>query len=157
MGRSDSSALNIQAFSGTSSEQDQLHRLAEEWRDTQSFWPPDSILSSLKQPDMHLWYAQLQNINEWSGMILMRVVEDEAELLYIHTAAHSRGRGIGTAMLKHIQKELGHKSAKIFLEVRPSNIAAQALYTSLGFLKTGRRKHYYKDGEDALIFEIAVK
>ena len=38
------------------------------------------------------------------------------------------------------------------LEVRERNIAAQALYKSLGFKKEGVRKRYYSDtGEDAHI------
>ena len=38
------------------------------------------------------------------------------------------------------------------LEVRPSNAAAIALYTSFGFRDTGRRPGYYQDnGEDAII------
>ena len=44
---------------------------------------------------------------------------------------------------------------RIFLEVRESNLAAQALYLSRGFVNDGRRKNYYLDEqgmEDALIF-----
>lgn len=37
------------------------------------------------------------------------------------------------------------------LEVRPSNSRALALYASFGFETLGRRRHYYADGEDALI------
>ena len=38
------------------------------------------------------------------------------------------------------------------LEVRKSNVVAQNLYVSLGFIKLGVRKRYYEDnGEDALI------
>jgi ribosomal-protein-alanine N-acetyltransferase len=36
--------------------------------------------------------------------------------------------------------------------VRPSNLAALALYHKYGFAQTGRRRAYYEDnGEDALI------
>ncbi len=38
------------------------------------------------------------------------------------------------------------------LEVRTSNLAAQAVYRKLGFKNEGVRKHYYEDtGEDAII------
>ena len=38
------------------------------------------------------------------------------------------------------------------LEVRETNLGAQALYASLGFVQEGRRKGYYTDtGEDAFI------
>ena len=41
------------------------------------------------------------------------------------------------------------------LEVRESNIAAQALYRDFGFDLVGRRPHYYIDNnEDALIMTL---
>ena len=157
MSASAKSDVKILFFRSTAVERVQLHRLAKEWLSSQSFWPAESILSSLEQPDTQMWYAQNQSDQEWSGLILMRILGDDAELLYVHTAMHSRGQGIGKSMLIHAQNDLKPKPRKIFLEVRPSNAAAQALYTSLGFILSGRRKNYYKDGEDALIFEIAVK
>ena len=42
--------------------------------------------------------------------------------------------------------------ALMTLEVRRSNLAAQALYHQCGFLDVGYRKRYYEDNrEDALI------
>jgi ribosomal-protein-alanine N-acetyltransferase len=38
-----------------------------------------------------------------------------------------------------------------FLEVRPSNAAARALYERAGFRDAGLRARYYQDGEDALV------
>jgi [ribosomal protein S18]-alanine N-acetyltransferase len=44
-----------------------------------------------------------------------------------------------------------------FLEVRPSNTHALALYESLGFQVIGRRNGYYFDtGEDALVMEARL-
>ena len=44
-----------------------------------------------------------------------------------------------------------------FLEVRPSNTRALALYESLGFQVIGRRNGYYFDtGEDALVMEARL-
>ena len=40
----------------------------------------------------------------------------------------------------------------VFLEVRPTNLEALALYESFGFRVIGRRKGFYFDtGEDALV------
>ena len=47
----------------------------------------------------------------------------------------------------------------VFLEVRPSNLHAIALYQSLGFIEVGRRKAYYQaeDGrEDALVLKLSL-
>ena len=45
----------------------------------------------------------------------------------------------------------------IFLEVRPTNAAAQALYSSAGFVEIGRRKAYYRariGREDAVVLAL---
>ncbi len=43
----------------------------------------------------------------------------------------------------------------VFLEVRPTNAEALALYERFGFQVIGRRKGYYFDtGEDALVMEV---
>jgi ribosomal-protein-alanine N-acetyltransferase len=47
----------------------------------------------------------------------------------------------------------------VFLEVRPSNPLAKALYESVGFREIGRRPRYYpaKDGrEDAIVMELDI-
>jgi [ribosomal protein S18]-alanine N-acetyltransferase len=45
----------------------------------------------------------------------------------------------------------------VMLEVRRSNIQAQKLYESLGFVATGIRKGYYSDdGEDALAMTLEL-
>jgi ribosomal-protein-alanine N-acetyltransferase len=42
-----------------------------------------------------------------------------------------------------------------WLEVRPSNLAARALYESFGFKEVGRRPRYYDDTqEDALLLTL---
>ena len=45
----------------------------------------------------------------------------------------------------------------VFLEVRPTNVEAVALYEGFGFRVIGRRKGYYFDtGEDALVMEARL-
>jgi ribosomal-protein-alanine N-acetyltransferase len=47
--------------------------------------------------------------------------------------------------------------SRVTLEVRKSNLAAQKLYQSMGFLTTGVRKGYYSDdGEDALAMTLEL-
>ena len=46
---------------------------------------------------------------------------------------------------------------EVFLEVRESNHAAQALYLRHGFRPVGQRPHYYRNPlEDALVLRLAL-
>jgi ribosomal-protein-alanine N-acetyltransferase len=48
-------------------------------------------------------------------------------------------------------------SQLVVLEVRRTNLAAQALYTELGFQVIGERKGYYQDTrEDALVYQLLL-
>jgi ribosomal-protein-alanine N-acetyltransferase len=64
-----------------------------------------------------------------------------------------RRQGIGRQLLlgvADLSVRIGAR--RLTLEVRASNIAAQALYRSFGFEVVGRRPRYYTDdGEDALV------
>ncbi|MFZ5502205.1 MAG: ribosomal protein S18-alanine N-acetyltransferase [Pseudomonadota bacterium] len=83
--------------------------------------------------------------------IVMPVV-DEAELLNIGVAAAQQRQGLGRAMLREILKLARDRQMKrMFLEVRPSNLPAIALYETVGFCEIGRRRGYYQGSEDALI------
>ena len=63
-----------------------------------------------------------------------------------------QGRGIGSALLRHLLDEETVDSDRFTLEVRQSNDPAIRLYERLGFRSAGLRRRYYQDnGEDALI------
>jgi ribosomal-protein-alanine N-acetyltransferase len=78
---------------------------------------------------------------------------DEAHISTIASHRDWRRRGIGELLLVSMidgAAEIGGQM--VTLEVRVSNLNAQALYRKYGFEVTGRRKSYYSDnGEDALI------
>jgi ribosomal-protein-alanine N-acetyltransferase len=94
-----------------------------------------------------------------NGMIeaygIISVAADEAHLLNICVREESRQQGIGRKMLRHLVAiARRHNTEVIFLEVRPSNDAARALYEDEGFNELGNRRDYYPAGagrEDALI------
>ena len=81
------------------------------------------------------------------------VILDESHITNIAVREEARGRGIGrklTAELLQILSNLGASYAT--LEVRVSNLRAQNLYKSLGFISVGKRKRYYEDNnEDAFL------
>jgi len=85
--------------------------------------------------------------------VLMPVLED-AELLNIGVAPGQQRKGLGRAMLlEMLDVACGRNILRAFLEVRASNEAALALYSSAGFIKIGVRRGYYQNAsgsEDAI-------
>jgi [ribosomal protein S18]-alanine N-acetyltransferase len=86
------------------------------------------------------------------GLILVRVVADDAEILTLAVLPEARRGGIATALL-HESGMIGAAmgASALFLEVSVANSAARALYTRTGFAPVGRRPGYYSDRSDALV------
>jgi len=89
------------------------------------------------------------------GYAILMPVADEAELLNIGVAAAQQRKGLGRAMLAEmLNMARGRNMKRVLLEVRPSNLAAIALYRSAGFSQVGVRCGYYQNAngsEDALV------
>lgn len=83
---------------------------------------------------------------------------DEAHISTLATHPLWRRRGIGELLLLAMIDNATEIGARwVTLEVRTSNIGAQALYRKYGFEVTGLRKKYYSDnGEDALIMTTPI-
>jgi ribosomal-protein-alanine N-acetyltransferase len=79
----------------------------------------------------------------------------EAHVLNICVAPEHQGHGHGRHILRRlVDIARWHMSDRIFLEVRPSNPGAIALYDSEGFNEIGLRPNYYpapKGREDAIV------
>ncbi len=94
------------------------------------------------------------------GYFLMSIAAGEAHVLNICIDPARQGRGYGRHLLRallHVAR--GRSAERVFLEVRPSNAGAIALYHSEGFNEIGRRPRYYpaRDGrEDALVMAIEL-
>jgi len=84
----------------------------------------------------------------------------EAHILNLCVAGKLRGRSVGRQMLMLLLERARQAGmTEAFLEVRPSNTLAIALYQSVGFIQVGLRKGYYQsaDGrEDALVLRLAL-
>jgi [ribosomal protein S18]-alanine N-acetyltransferase len=93
------------------------------------------------------------------GYVIAAVVAGEAEVLNLAVAPQWRGRGLGGRLLDAGLGIVGERGAReVFLEVRESNSAALALYTSRGFATLTRRAKYYRNPvEDALVLRRAVE
>ena len=94
------------------------------------------------------------------GYGVLSVGADEAHLLNLCVDPTAQGRGLGRRLLKRmVDLARWHMADRIFLEVRPSNPNAIALYVSEGFSRIGQRPRYYpaKDGrEDAIVMALEL-
>jgi ribosomal-protein-alanine N-acetyltransferase len=94
-------------------------------------------------------------IDERGGILLLRCVADEAEILTIGVATPRQGIG-SILMQTAIAHAQAQHAATLHLEVAASNAGAYAFYGSLGFTQTGRRRNYYGDGTDALLLSLPI-
>ncbi len=92
------------------------------------------------------------------GYAVLMPLLDEANLLTIGIATEHQRRGLGEELLRSMMtlaRDAGIR--KMFLEVRPSNSAALALYRKCGFSEIGLRRAYYpadnNGREDAIVME----
>jgi [ribosomal protein S18]-alanine N-acetyltransferase len=90
------------------------------------------------------------------GFIIFWTVEDEMHILNLAVAPASRRQGIAKKLvLAAIARARQRGARRAFLEVRASNMAAQKLYSSLGFTGTSMRRDYYDTPvEDALVMML---
>ncbi len=102
----------------------------------------------------------LEEKGELIGYALMMMVMDEAHLLNLSIAKLQQKQGLGRYLLEHMLKiAKNHKAANMFLEVRPSNISAIALYENMGFCEMAVRRGYYpahSGREDAVLMGLAL-
>jgi ribosomal-protein-alanine N-acetyltransferase len=98
---------------------------------------------------------------ELVGYFVVMAAAGEAHLLNLSIAPGHHRRGHGNALLREaaaVAESLG--AHNLFLEVRPSNHAAQALYRRFGFRKVAVRRDYYPahtGREDALVLTLPLK
>ena len=88
-----------------------------------------------------------------AGFCAFWLVCDEVHINNVALRPDLRGRGLGTALMRHVFAEAQRLGARrATLEVRASNVGARRLYERLGFRVSGTRRNYYSSPvEDALI------
>lgn len=95
-----------------------------------------------------------------AGYFLLSIAAGEAHILNICIAPELQGHGHGRALL-HVLLQIARARGvqRVFLEVRPSNPVAIALYHDEGFNEIGRRPRYYpaRNGrEDGLVMALEL-
>ncbi|MGQ3891106.1 ribosomal protein S18-alanine N-acetyltransferase [Legionella sp. CNM-4043-24] len=89
------------------------------------------------------------------GYIISRYSENVCHILNLCIDVSQQKKGLGKFLLKTVLGSLKRKDIdNIILEVRPTNLAAIALYEGFGFQHDEIKRNYYKDEngtEDALL------
>ena len=117
--------------------------------------PAEVFADELDLPHAYLWVLALGEA--LLGFIDCWVVADEVEVLDVVVDPGARRKGHARRLLSHALACARARGAQTaHLEVRVSNTAAQALYTSFGFVEVGRRRRYYPDGEDASLWSSSL-
>ena len=93
-----------------------------------------------------------------SGYIFFTAILDEGGVDNIAVLPSARRQGVASALLEEFHSYgRAHGLTNLFLEVRPSNAGAAALYRKMGYKEVGRRKNYYLDPkEDAIIMKLEL-
>lgn len=89
--------------------------------------------------------------------VIIQTLYDEMEIMRFAVVPNRRREGLGKKLLKLLTSKAAElELKKIILEVNSINYKAINLYKSLGFIEVGRRKNYYKQGEDALLMDLNI-
>ena len=120
-------------------------------------WTRGNFSDSLRAGyDCRTWRLE----GELVGYFILRVGAGEAHLLNLSIAARHQRSGHGRALLREAVELARRRGARsVFLEVRPSNLAAQALYARSGFRRIATRRGYYPSHsgrEDALVYTLPL-
>ena len=92
--------------------------------------------------------------NKVVGFIDFLITFNSSTIMQVAVREEERRKGIATSLLKEMEasfpKEIDDLVETITLEVRESNVAGQELYKANGYEVITVKKHYYKDGENAV-------
>lgn len=133
-------------------------------------------LSGLSRWGWAAYYAELQGANRdlmlvarpskstmpesppIAGYIVARETAGELHINNFAVRSEFRRRGIGATLLNQVLDEARQRKANAaFLEVRSTNLVAQALYEKCGFRAIARRTNYYSEPqEDAVVMSLEL-
>jgi ribosomal-protein-alanine N-acetyltransferase len=104
------------------------------------------------------WVMEVAGMLAGYGVLMIGV--QEGHLLNLSVARPWQRRGLGRQLLRHLLDVARQCAAEqVFLEVRPSNAAARALYLACGFCVLDVRRGYYPatgGREDAILMGLEL-
>lgn len=79
---------------------------------------------------------------------------DVLDVISVAVLPSARKQGVGEALMRALMERAREAEVgSLCLDVRASNAPAIALYAKLGFSAVGKRRQYYRDGEDSLTMQ----
>ena len=125
-------------------------------------WHRKSFLEELVCDNAYSYAVRTQLADqrmEIIAYVFLRILLTEMHILRIAVAREFQDRGIATWLLQRCFRLAKQKKVySVYIEVRPTNKTAIALYRKSGFQLLGRRPHYYPEtGEDALVMVKHLK
>ena len=86
-----------------------------------------------------------------NGYLLATMIDGEAEILSIGVTPDRQRQGVGKRLLQHFfEHGTSQNMTRVVLEVAEDNVPALGLYRDFGFAEFGRRKDYYKHGNQKI-------
>ncbi len=125
-------------------------------------WQPSAWLAALNPAAAPLRIALVAAgaaAGDLRGFAVAASMAPQAEIETIAVLPEARRLGVGRRLMTALAAELAQvRIEEVFLEVRVSNLGAQAFYLALGFTRTGRRSRYYIDPiEDAVLMSLNLQ
>ena len=112
-------------------------------------WTPARVAQEIHEKNSNVIVA-LEG-KEVIGFAVMRYLDGEARLNLFGVHPNHRRKGVGTRMLKWLEKTaLTNGNSVVYLEARSTNQAARAFYKGLGYREIQHVPGYYKGRESAI-------
>jgi len=115
-------------------------------------WPSNAFYQELHENKLAHYYVGRagDRVVAYGGIW---VILEDSHITTIAVAPEARGRKFGETLLLYLLEQAMERGASwMTLEVRETNVVAQALYRKYGFTTVSTRKGYYSDNnENALV------
>ena len=119
---------------------------------TAPHWPEEEYRAMLGMEGVKRGFFVAEIAERVAGFAVGRMVGEHGEIESVVVGRETQRKGVGRALCETVMEWASVEGASaIELEVRVGSVGALALYKSLQFVETGRRKGYYREPlEDAI-------
>jgi ribosomal-protein-alanine N-acetyltransferase len=121
-------------------------------------WPQKLFQAEIIHPQALPLCALSLPSQSVTGYVCLWLKELEAQIQNLAVQESRRSQGVGGFLLSGALKQVDQLGyGLVSLEVRPSNLAARALYKKFGFRQVGLAPGYYTDNqEDAILLNLKL-